>query len=211
MLNMGMDADRQIASIMLTRSVCRSSPKTLCKRKRMIESCYWKEELQRIAQNLRPVSKPPRWSERRYCILQRDLAVGFFILRRLIELHKVSSSTREKLLNIFFCEKRGENVTLLNKHEIWELYDLNSEVATTKKPSYIANQFIHSYTSLISRDISRNWSDIYIVSDYDRNDCIWRVPIEEIYMVFTTAVKDYPHSINMTFNPAKDDYNVQTN
>ena len=54
----------------------RTRLKPLDKRKRMIESCYWKEELQRIAQNLRPVLKPPRWSEKRYCILQRDLAVG---------------------------------------------------------------------------------------------------------------------------------------
>ena len=177
----------------------------------MFESCYWKEELQRIAKSLRPVSKPLRWSERRYCILQRDLAVGFFILRRMIEFHKISSVTRDESLSVFFCQKRGKNVTHLNKHEIWELYDLDREIATTKKPSYIANQFIHSYTGLVSRDESRNWSDVYIVSDYDRKDCIWRVPIAEVCKIFTIAAKDYPHSIEMTFNTAKGDYIVKTN
>lgn len=177
----------------------------------MIESCYWKEELHRIGKILLPVSKPPRWSERRYCVLQRELAVGFFILRRLIELHKFSSATRDTSLSVFFCEKRGKDVTYLNKHEIWKLYNLNQEVATTKKPLYIANQFIHSYTSLISRDESRNWRDVYIVSDYDRNDCIWRVPIAEVRRIFTTAAEDYPHLMKMTFNPAKKDFKVETN
>ena len=55
----------------------------------MIESCYWKEELQRIATLIRPVANPKRWSERHHCTVERDIIIGFFIVRRLIELHKV--------------------------------------------------------------------------------------------------------------------------
>jgi len=177
----------------------------------MIESVYWKEELHRIARSVRRVSKPPRWTERAHCIVERDLMIGFFILRRLIELHKVSKATRDNMLSVFSYQARGKNVTLLNRHEMWELYDLDREISTTKKPVYIANQFIHAYTSFVARDESRNWSDVFVVSDYDRNDCIWRVPIHEIRRIFLTAADDYPHSMQVVFNHKKGDYNLQTN
>ncbi len=177
----------------------------------MIESCYWKEELYRIAQSIRRVSNPPRWSERAHCIVERDLMIGFFILRRLIELHKVSTATSGQTVNVFSYQARGGNVTRLNGHRIWELYDLDREVPATKKAVYIANQFIHAYTSFVVRDESRNWSDVLVVSDYDRNDCIWRVPIPGIRRIFRTAADDYPHSVQMVFNAKKGDYDVQTN
>jgi hypothetical protein len=177
----------------------------------MIESFYWKEELHRIARSIQRVSKPPRWSERAHCIVERDLMIGFFMLRRLIELHKVSTVTRDQMLNVFSYLARGKNVTRFNGHDLWELYDLDREVPSTQKPGYIANQFIHAYTSFVARDESRNWSDVFVVSDYDRNDCIWRVPIPEIRRIFRTAAEDYPHSIRMVFNAKKGDYDVQTN
>lgn len=177
----------------------------------MIESCYWKEEFHRIARGLRRVSQPPRWSERAHCVLERDLMLGFFMLRRLIELHKVSRVTRDGTLNVFSYQSVGKNVTRLNGHDIWELYDMDQETPETKKSSYIANQFIHAYTSFIARDESRNWSDVFVVSDFDRNDCIWRVPVAEIRKMFRVAAEDYPHTTRMVFNKKKGDYDVDTN
>ena len=177
----------------------------------MIESCYWKEELHRIARSIRRVSKPPRWSDRAHCIVERDLMIGFFILRRLIELYKVSTITRDQMLNVFSYRARGKNVTHRNGWDVGELYDLDGEVPATKNPGYIANQFIHAYTSFVARDKTRNWSDVFVVSDYDRNDCIWRVPIPEIRRIFLTAAEDYPNSVHMVFNYRKGDYDIQTN
>jgi len=177
----------------------------------LIESCYWKEELQRIVRSIRPVAKPRRWSDRAHNIIERDLVIGFFLLRRLIELHKVSSTTRDQKINVFLHRTKGKNVTLLNEHHIMELYNIDSEVPVTKKPLYIANQFIHAYTSLVARDKNRNWSDVFVVSDYDRNDCIWRVPIPVIRKLFRTAAEDYPYYSKFDFNPNKGDYDIQTN
>lgn len=137
--------------------------------------------------------------------------LGFFIVRRLIELNKVSSLTRNFQMKVFSCPTRGEHVTSLNHHRIDELYDLDNERQQTKKPLYLSNQFIHAYTSYIMRDESRNWSDVYIVSDFDRNECIWRIPIAEIHHLFATAAKDYPHSIQKIYNKKTRDYEVFTN
>lgn len=137
--------------------------------------------------------------------------LGFFMLRRLIELCKVSRATRNAALNVFSYKAVGKNVTRLNGHKIWELYDMEREIPEKKKPLYIANQFIHAYTNFIARDESRNWSDAFVVSDFDRNDCIWRVPVPEIRRIFRIAGDDYPHTVRMVFKKKKGDYDIDTN
>jgi hypothetical protein len=112
----------------------------------MIESCYWKEELERVSCSLRPRRKPARWTERAHCVLEREIMIGFFIIRRMIELHKVSSATRSMTLRVFSFPARGKRVTQMNGHHIEELYDLAKERHETKKPFYMSNQFIHCYT-----------------------------------------------------------------
>jgi hypothetical protein len=88
---------------------------------------------------------------------------------------------------------------------------MEQEHPEKKKSSYIANQFIHAYTSFVARDRTRNWCDVFVVSDYDRNDCIWRVPVAEVRRIFLVAAEDYPHTVRMTFNTNKGDYDVDTN
>lgn len=176
----------------------------------MFESCYWKEELTRISRKVKPVKRPPRYSERGLCIVERDLMIGFFILRRLLELNKVSSRTRDFDMEVYSCPNRGIDITKLNVGEIFEIYDFENEKIGTKKPLYISNQFIHAYISFVSRDESRNWSDVYIVSDYDRNDCIWRIPIATIRSLFKLASEDYPYQLRYSYDYQKRDYLVTT-
>lgn len=176
----------------------------------MIESRYWKEELLRIEKTLRPVRKPPRWTERTHCGAERDLMIGFFILRRLIELNKVSSKTRDFRMEVYCCPNLGIDITHINHHFFFENYDLENEAKEIKKPLYMSNQFIHAYTSFVGRDESRNWSDVYIVSDFDRNDCIWRVPISVIRELLKSASDDYPSKLEYKYDAAKKDYAVVT-
>jgi hypothetical protein len=90
-------------------------------------------------------------------------------------------------------------------------YDLDTEKAETKTPLYISNQFIHAYISYVARDVSGNWSDVFIVSDYDRHNCIWRVPLASIRDLFFVVSGDYPHLLTMHYNERKRDYDVSTN
>ena len=176
----------------------------------MIESPYWKEELARIAKTLKPIRKPPRWSERACCVVERDIMIGFFILRRLIELHKVSSQTRDFNMQVYSCASQGIEVTLMNDHRIFDNYDIENEKSEMKKPYDMSNQFIHAYTSFVFRDETRNWCEIFVVSDFDRNDRIWRVPISTIRELFKLASDDYPSQLTYEFHEKKGDYQVKT-
>ena len=158
----------------------------------MIESRYWKESLHEIAKSLKPKKNPPRFSERQLCILERDLMIGFFIIRKLIETHKLGPDTIDFKMDVFSCPCTKQDPTWYDNYNFWEAYDVDNEVTEHKKTIYISNQFIHSVTSYPTRNKNRNWDSIYIMSDYDRKKCIWRVPIEQVYQLFLVAYNDYP-------------------
>jgi hypothetical protein len=96
-------------------------------------------------------------------------------------------------------------------HDLGELYDLNRQKREQKKPLYVSNQFIHSDISIVARDETRNWSDVFIVSDFDRKNCIWRVPVDQIRELFLTAAEDYPHTIHRRATGVDDEIVITTN
>ncbi len=176
-----------------------------------MESCYWKEFLSKTATDIRRVSKPKRITQRRGKIVERNITISFFILRRLIELHKVSKSIRDFQLHVFSWPSTGKLPTLINNHNIEKLYDFNKEQAQTKKPLYICNQIIHSYSALLLEDQTRNWDSLLAVSDYDRKNCIWRIPMPVIIDLFRAASSDYPDRVSYKYNSNIEDYDVETN
>jgi hypothetical protein len=174
-----------------------------------IESLYWKEELTRIAKLIRPVARPKRWSERAVCTVERDVMIGCFIVRRLIELHKVSSRVAKLQLGVFSVPVI-KDVNKMSRFSIEENYDWKVEKAESKAVSYICNQCIHAYVSVVTRATDRNWSDLFVVSDYDRNSVIWRIPFSILIQLFETAAKDWPASHAMTYDDDLGDYRVTT-
>ena len=91
-----------------------------------------------------------------------------------------------------------------------ENHDWNAEKPEHKAAPYICNQSIHAYLSFVDRGPERNWSDLLVVSDYDRNNVIWRVPFDTIVSLFEAASNDWPASYHMIYDPKLDDYKVTT-
>ena len=165
-----------------------------------MESWYWKEFLSETASELRRVERPKRLTQRRYEIVERNVVISFFLLRRLIELHRVSAKTRDFRLSVFARPSTGKLPTLLNSHRINELYDATKERAQTKKPVYICNQVVHSYSIWLVVDRTRNWDSLFTISDYDRKECIWRIPVPVIVELLRTASLDYPYELRYRLN-----------
>jgi hypothetical protein len=172
-----------------------------------IESIYWKEELARIARQIRPVAKPKRWSERLLCTVERDLMIGFFMVRRMMELQKVSSATAKHQM-LVYSTPATKPINKLNRYSWEENYRWDAEVPSRKAASYVANQCIHAYLSVLERGADRNWSDLLVVSDYDRNDVIWRIPFSSIREIFDLVARDYPAKSTWEFDASQGDYRI---
>lgn len=108
-----------------------------------MESLYWKEFLADTAKDIKSVAAPKRLTVRRFEIVERNIVISFFLLRRLIELKKVTNKVRNYRLQIYMWPSTGKQPTLLNHHSIEKLYDSSKEQVLTKRIIDICNQFIH--------------------------------------------------------------------
>ena len=185
------------------------------------ESRYWKEELYRIAKTLKQKRNPRRWTLRAQNVLERELAVGFFITRKLYENNKLSSLshyTDMRLRSYPLKITAGHNhadlfarstspsdrpveplkpgtVSFLNKHRFLEKYDFTKEIEQSWHFIDVADRFIHGYASVPVRDSARNWSDVYLVSDRSRNVYMWRISVAGISDLFSAVANDYPTDV----------------
>lgn len=173
----------------------------------MIESRFWKEDLLKHANKLKPSKKPKRWSERAVVNFEKELIVSFFYIRKLLETNKVSKKAANYKTKIFSCTSKKE-ITWINYYEIDEIYDLANERTTPKSIRFIANQFIHSCTLVPYRLLDRNWGGIYICSDLERNKTLYRIPISEIREIFELIGNDYPSKMVWSYNKEKKDYDI---
>jgi len=177
----------------------------------MIESCYWKEDLLAHARRLEPVKKPPRLSEKAQVSFEKEVIISFFMVRKLFESHKVSTVSKNYKAKIFQYSNSGKKVTNVNFWDVEKLYDLKNEKEVKKSIVFTCNQFIHGGATYAYRNEDRNWGGILVCSDYERNNFLYRVPLEEIIAIFRTVGNDYPYQMSYEFCENKDDYIITTN
>lgn len=156
----------------------------------MIESRFWKEEISRIERSIRPVSKPARFSVRRLCVVERDLHLAFFMVRKMLEMEKLSSSVAQTLVSVGKALCRGGRVHRLNNGWIEDLYDIENGVSDQVPLFVMCNHFVHSRMSRLFRGEDRNWSDVWLVSDWKRNEFIFQVEFSEISRVLQLVAED---------------------
>ncbi|MBP7528114.1 MAG: hypothetical protein KA801_09325 [Syntrophorhabdaceae bacterium] len=177
----------------------------------MIESVYWKEDLLEHAKRLKPVEKPPRWSQKLVVNFEKELIISFFCIRKLIEDHKVSSKSRQYRADVFSYMPTGKKISKLNQWDIDEIYDLQKEKPVKKGIVFIANQLIHSCTLYAYRESDRNWGGVYACSDFERDKTVYRIPVQEIIRIFKLVGNDYPSLISMSWAEECGDFVVKTN
>jgi len=49
-----------------------------------------------------------------------------------------------------------------------------------------------------------------LCKDFDRNDCIWRVPVASIRSLFEMASREYPRAVSFKWNQRTNDYDVSS-
>lgn len=190
------------------------------------DSQYWREELVRIAQSLRFLHNPPRWSVRRQNVLERDIAIGFFVIRKLHEHEKLSSLAQYTDVHVLRhalaaetatagragtgdteTPETGRNllkegrVSYLNKHRFLSKYDFHNGTSELCHFIDLSNQFIHGYASATARDATRNWNTIYLAPQKNRNTTAWSVSVRKVAQLFRAVAQDYPCASSSFLGP----------
>ncbi len=175
----------------------------------MIESVYRKEDLLSCYEKFKPVSKPPRWTERLQVNFEKEVTISFFMIRKLIESTKLSTKTTKYQVHVF----RSPCIEKINNRNFWDigkLYDLEIEETVSKNINFICNQFIHGGAMYAYRKEDRNWGGIYTCSDFERQKYVYRIPINEIINILKIAGDDYPKITSMIYDESTKDYFIKS-
>ena len=193
------------------------------------DSGYWREELVRIAKSLRAVRNPPRWSARLQNVLERDISIGFFVIRKLHEHEKLSSLAHYTDIHVLRHALAGEKtragragtgntattetdqyplrtgrISYLNKHRFLSMYDFDNGTSELCHFIDLSNQFIHGYASATARDSTRNWNRIYLVPQKKRNSTAWSVSVRKVAQLFEAVAQDYPYAASYFLGPREE-------
>ncbi|SDF60055.1 hypothetical protein [Chitinophaga filiformis] len=109
------------------------------------ESEHWKKDLLKFARKLTKRKHSATWEERDYCDFEKELMIGFYIIRKLSDAGKLSDTTLEKKLSGRKIPSRNKIIHRLNAHRYQESFDFAKAEAIELDLIFVANQLIHSY------------------------------------------------------------------
>jgi hypothetical protein len=172
------------------------------------ESHFWKDDLLAVAARMRKRCTQRLWPERSLMNVEKDVFIGFYIVRKLIEAKKLSTSTAKHQLTVSVFSSTDKDVTLINRHKIEDLYDLSSPTASTLSLLSVCNQIIHSYVFLTDHSDEGGLAGVYFCSERKRRECLYHLSLKLLVGAFELVGNDYPNEIRMIANDAIRDYRV---
>jgi hypothetical protein len=169
------------------------------------ESRYWKAPLLRAANWLERLRIEDRTREHSLARVERELFIGFYSIRKLLETFKISPSTRTMAFSLQWspCIKV---VDYTNAHRIDELFNLELSHSESRDLEFLCNQFMHSYVFILAQQENGRFAGAYVASDKARKEKLYFVELAHILTAFRTVGKDYPRSQHMRRNESTEQW-----
>jgi len=155
------------------------------------ESSYWKEPLLESASRLAEYSKSKDLDEAELVQIEKDMFIGFYAIRKLMDTVKIKDSTRELKVQLSWSPNLKQ-VDLLNSHRIDELYDLEKAGNETRTLKFLCDQLVHSYIFMPVENEQGGISGFYFTSDRDRERKLFYITSQVVIDIFTLVGNDYP-------------------
>ena len=163
------------------------------------ESRYWKAPLLRTATWLERLHINDASRERALVRLERELFVGFYAIRKLLDTFKVSSEIRSMNFMIRWSPCI-QQVDFFNAHRIEELFDLTRTHVEQRDLPYLCNQFVHSYVFAPIENEAGSIMGVYVASDRLKSEKLYFVELNQILSAFRAVGRDYPQTLHLQRN-----------
>lgn len=156
----------------------------------------------RTAARLDAKATQRRWTEQSFYLVERDLLVGAFAVRRLVESFKAPDSVAAMQLPALQFSRTGKLADVYNKFEIWELFDLERPTRTTLGLRDFCNQLIHSWVLQLSfRELDSMLDGVFVASERGRSTRLLLFETGTIATTFRTVAQEDVVSSRMTQSP----------
>lgn len=173
------------------------------------ESGPWKEELYRIAERLHKKTGQRRWTDRTDANLEKDVFVGCYAIRKLMEARRLSETVLAAAVPCTAAPARpGKMVTLRNWHRLDDLYDFDGQSETSLSLKDLCNQFIHSYVFCPVFGEDDLLEAVAVTSDHRRRHCVQIIRVAELIRVMRMVALDAPDYSRAVWDEKAGDYRV---
>lgn len=163
-------------------------------------SSYWKNDLLKLADKLTLRMVQKRWGEKNFFTLEKEIFLGLYSVRKLIESNKVSDSLKNKRFTVFRSNFIGDPETIIPKMADQDYELIESTEQTTLSTVQICNQFIHSYHFVPYFPDGEHLVGFYFCSDYERKKCIYLITVFEIVDIYRSVGQNYPNRMEIEKN-----------
>jgi hypothetical protein len=170
------------------------------------ESRHYKNQLLRFAKKLDAWHRQPTWTEGRFDEYEYQVFCSFFIIRRLLECNKLSERIAQREVPVDVYRPTGERITLMSRHDVWELYDLARPSGKRKTLPFLCNQVIHSYVFQIWSERGGRKTSLFFSSDRERRRAAYRLTRGTLRGILRAVGTNYPSRLDGRFDKARQDF-----
>ena len=166
------------------------------------ESSDWKQPLIRAARWLEKARVLEGSESHILARIEREVFIGFYAVRKLLETLNVSDSTRTLAWKLTcYRPKAGTTVDHLNRGDIFKNYELGAKLSETRDIGFVCNQVIHSFVFELALGESDGLDGVFLTSDQNRAKRLYYIPMSLIIDVFLTVGLDYPSELHLVRDP----------
>lgn len=148
------------------------------------ESGPWRDELVKAANRLEKRLTQRRWAERTSFLIERDVMVSAYAIRKLHEARKVSEKVAMAPVPVQRHQLIGRIPDILKTYDL-DAYDFEKVTAATITLRELCNQFIHSYVFVLSAaDAGWGLGGLFVASDRERRRVLYHVDAADLIEAF---------------------------
>ena len=144
----------------------------------------WREELLKVATALERRAELKRWTTRTGFLVERDLMVGMFTIRRLVESAKTSSLLPRERVSFGMHPLTGRVPGIYDRWAYWEFYDMDSKRQTELTVRELVSLFIHSFVLEFYPQSEDGPATIWVVSERDRHKWLYSISFARVAALF---------------------------
>lgn len=159
------------------------------------ESSYWKNDLLKLARTLERRIIQTRWSDKNLFVVEKEIFLGFYAIRKLIESKKISDSITQRKHKLQEFPYSGDPNSIVTHMRDTE-YDLASGKTSYLTTVELCNQFIHSHHFLPFLPDGKHLVGFFFCSDRKRTSGIYLVTIFDIVELYRVVGANYPASMS---------------
>lgn len=161
------------------------------------ESQYWKEDLLKLAGKLERRLVQTRWGDRNFYAVEKEIFLGFYIIRKLIESKKISDhivAKKYKILEFPLQDFSELPISSFNEN----IFEINKAKKIELSVISLCNQFIHSYHFAYFLPNEKNLTGFFFCSDRKRTSGLYFITLFDIVYIYRAVGNNYPVSIKST-------------